>query len=301
MGARCYVACPAYAALRDPAAVRARAAAVAADCGWDLAWSPLLERPAPLPWHDADARRADLRRAAGHDVIWAARGGHGCLHLVEEALALPENVSRPPLLVGYSDVTALHACWRRRGWGETIYGPMAASDLGPRARRSLVAAVTGRPQAWDAELVAEARVLRPGSAEGPCFAACLSVLAALAGTPAMPDLSGCVLVIEDVDERAYRVDRALEQLALAGALDGVAGLVASALPCRDRPPRDPEPAAIVARWGERLAVPTLFGLPCGHDHDPWSLVNGRPLSLRLGDERSWRLAQPAAAAPADRR
>lgn len=197
------------------------------------AWAPGRQRgylAAP------DAVRAEaLQRAIRNPTIKGivcVRGGYGCLRLLNR---LDWAVARdnPTLLVGYSDVTALHlAFYARVGW-TGLSGPVvtewATADeetLGPFC--SLAAgerfSVTGTPLS----------PRRPGTATGPLLGGNLSVLTRLVGTPYAPDWSGALLVLEDVAEAPYRVDRMFAHLEHAGVLDAVSGVVLGAFTTGDQ-------------------------------------------------------------------
>lgn len=285
-----YLWCPAYPLADRPQRERAIGAAqlFAEACGLRLEVSPLLDRPAANgDWLPADERRADLERGCNHDLLLAARGGYGCLDLVE-ALAGRDRTAPP--IMGYSDLTVLHGLWRRRGWADGWYGFMPGITAGGRALTSAIACVSGDPLVLDHGGEPGVAVLRPGRADGWLFPACLRVLAGLVGTAAMPDLTGSILAVEDIDERPYRVDRDLRQLHLAGCLRGINGLVFGRFPCADQPAGYAGPAVrdIAQRWADTLAVPTLSGLPFGHEADPLCLPCGRPVTLSTMDGM-WRL------------
>lgn len=287
-----YLWCPAYPLTDQSQLARARelGARLADAVEARLVESPLLARLGRAgDWPPADERIADLQRGLGCDWLLAARGGHGCIDL---APALDQALAGRPLpgLVGYSDLTVLHAAWRRRGGPETVHGLMPGVAAGERALASTIACLRGEAQVWTPDRCPEASPLRAGRAEGWLFAGCLRLLAALCGTPHLPSLSGALLALEDVDERPYAVDRDLAQLHAAGALNGVRGLLAGSLRA-PLPPGYSGPSArdIAARWADRLAVPAVFGLPMGHEPDPIALPCGRPSRLEV-DGGSWRLA-----------
>lgn len=252
-----------------------------------LVESPLLASLGrPGQWAPTAERVADLARALDHDVLIAARGGYGCVDLVEPLMAHARAGGR---LVGYSDLTVLHACWRVRGWSETLYGFCPAVSPGVRAHDSTAALLRGEGIALQSRDLPLTRILRAGEATGPAFAACLRVLSGLAGTPAQPPLAGSVLVLEDVDERPYQIDRDLTQLHLAGALRGVAGLAFGRFPSTAGPGyAGPDAVTVCTRWADRLGIPAVFGLPIGHDPDPVTIPCGRSASLRCAAD-SWSL------------
>lgn len=280
-----YLWCPAYPLADQSAVARARSAAqaLARDLGWSLDPSPLLDlHPGPGAWLPVADRRHDLRRGLHHQVLLAARGGYGCIDLLPELEAWK---GRLPLLIGFSDLTVLHAIWLRRGGPPGLYGFMPGVPHGERAPASARDLLRGQPISWQGEA---SGCLRPGSAQGALFPACLRVLASLVGTPDLPDLRGRILALEDVDERPYRVDRDLHQLARSGALVGVVGLVFGRFPC-DLPSgyAGPQHPSICRRWAQELALPTAFGLPFGHEADPLTLPVGSRAELTV-DATGWR-------------
>jgi muramoyltetrapeptide carboxypeptidase len=182
-------------------------------------------------------RAADLNAMfADKDVraIFAVRGGWGSARVLPY---LDWKIIRanPKLLIGFSDITALHLAIAARAGFTTIHGPNAASAWGALSWDSFRAlAFEGQtptysspPGAEDrlAQRVGRVRTLRGGKAQGPLLGGNLTVLTALMGTPYLPDFTGAILFIEDVDEAEYRIDRMLTQLALAGVLGKVAGVV----------------------------------------------------------------------------
>jgi muramoyltetrapeptide carboxypeptidase len=220
-----------------------------------------------------DARRLDEWREAVADpdarAIFCARGGFGAMRILPGIDPAP-LLERPKLLVGFSEITALHSVLNRAGLA-TVHGPVV-TQLGRMpedALSHLEALLSGsapRPGAWDvpapgAGLVA-ARAVRPGRATGPLAGGTLMLLAHLQGTPFAPRLDGAILFLEEVLEKPYRVDRCLTQLRLAGALDRVAGVaVGQFTGCDDGGvlALDVVREAVLA-----LGVPVVEGLSSGH-------------------------------------
>jgi muramoyltetrapeptide carboxypeptidase len=227
-----------------------------------------------------DARLADLHAALADDevaAIHAIRGGYGCMRLLDGIdLALLRAKGKP--LIGYSDLTALHALWVREGL-PALHAPMAASDIlkpGREADRDALFALLrdGVPAGAVLEpapdLVAQvgtAPLRVPGVAEGPLVGGNLSLIASLLGTRWSWRFDGAILFVEDVSEQTYRVDRYLTQLRLAGVFDAVAGLVVGSFTEQD----DPLPL-LRAEFGA-LGKPVLGGWPAGHG------TPNRPLPL----------------------
>jgi muramoyltetrapeptide carboxypeptidase len=286
-----YVFPPSY-ALQNPLEhekIARQARAVCETLGWTLVFSPLLDRfPGPGAWLGTAERAADLKTALEHDYIWACRGGFGCIHLVPELLQT--EVERKNILIGFSDITLLHACWNVQGRGRGIYGTIPEKLQGSRAGESLLELLRGEPWRRDAESDASVRVLRPGRTTGVSFAACLTVLSALNGTPAAPQLNGAMLFIEDVDERPYKVDFALNTLHLAGRLEGVRALIGGSF--KHQNPGDywgPSMEEVLAAWGERLQIPVLARMPFGHWDDALCVPIGTRMELSAESHTQWRL------------
>lgn len=290
MPVRLYVTVPSY-AITDPAdrAERMRLAQNwATECGWEVVESPLMRRyQAAGTWVPLELRAADMREALQHEVIWTAHGGYSAVELIPALLAA-DAPAFPPLLLGYSDITVLHACWEKRGWHKRIYGTLASSLADSRRGESLRTLLRGEGYACTSEGEVAGIVLRPGRAVAPVFAACLVVLAGLSGTGAMPSLQNTILAIEDIDERPYAVDFALHQLYLSGALDGVAGLLCGSF--HHTPHNDyggPTVLEVLKTWAERLQVPCVARLPFGHMDDPMVVACGIPTTLEAREDGSW--------------
>ncbi|WP_239103910.1 S66 peptidase family protein [Microbispora corallina] len=219
------------------------------------------------------ARAADLQDAwCDPDVagVFCVRGGYGATRLLGlldwDAMAEAE----PKILLGSSDVTALHRAFATRLGVATLFGPMPAcatiSDPeGPEPRtfahlrEALFEGETLSPVLGD-------RVLVPGSGEaageavvrGPVTGGNLTLLAALCGTPYAMEARGRIVLLEDVSEEPYRIDRMVTQLLQAGCLDGALGVVlGSWVDCGD-------PLPVLAERLEPLGVPVVAGLPVGH-------------------------------------
>src|SRR5919199_779323 len=144
---------------------------------------------------------------------------------VERAVANARAFGWEPA-VGFSDVTALHFAIRQRCGIISYHGPTARAELTPFSRDSLERAVVRGEDSCG--VAAAARVLRSGRVRGPLVGGNLALVTALLGTPVAPDFDGAVLVLEDVNEPVYRIDRMLQQLRLAGVLARVGALVLGA-------------------------------------------------------------------------
>lgn len=222
------------------------------------------------------ARIADLDAAFGDRSIrgvFAARGGYGSSRIVD---AVDWGLLRrdPKVVLGFSDVTALLVAAWQRVRVVTVHGPSVAGlhGLAPAARTHLRRLLT-RPGPLGAleppPGAPPVRTVTAGVAEGPLVGGNLSLLSALAGTPDALDGRGAVVLLEDVNEAPYRVDRMLVQLARSGGLADASGVVVGQLRGCD-PPSD-RPSATVDEVVDdvlgRLGIPVVQGVPAGHvDH-----------------------------------
>ncbi|MER7167466.1 LD-carboxypeptidase [Micromonospora sp. NPDC000207] len=234
----------------------------------------------------ADAlRAADLNTAFTDPTVrgvLAIRGGYGAQRVVD--LIDMAAVRRDPKVVaGFSDITALQLALWRGARLATVHGPGAAwlDERTPlRSAESLHAALTTTAEVTlTADPDAETGPVRvPGRATGPLLGGNLCLLTATVGTPDLPDLTGAVLLIEDVQEPPYKVDRMVTQLRRCGALAEVAGVaVGQFTRCADG--WDTTVADVLAERLGDLGVPVLGGLPVGHGHGQLTVPLGTPATL----------------------
>lgn len=234
---------------------------------------------------DDDARRdgyLGLLRDREVAAILFARGGYGVTRLLGR---LPPELIRETgkLHCGFSDVTALSAFLRERCGLASVHGPMVAADLArpldPVTSAWFPALLEGRaPRTLG---VPSADVLVPGRAEGPLVGGCLSLLAAIAGTPWDFDYDGGLLFLEETGEEAYRVDRMLGTLASRGRLDRLTGIITGSM-SRVTFGGVEDPERLRALLLERflpLGIPVATGLPFGH--------RGPNVPLPVGVRASW--------------
>ena len=259
----------------------ARAIENVRSCGWEpVVAEHALAREGYFAGRD-EQRAADLNRALRDDAvdaIWCLRGGYGAMRILD-SIDFAAAARTPKPIIGYSDITALHSAFALRSEMVTYHGPTARAVLSPFSRRSLVCAlVHGGDSCGIAE---DATVLHGGVARGTLAGGNLALLSALAGTPFAPRLGDAILVLEDIDEPVYRVDRMMRQLLLAGLLDGVRGIVFGT--CTNCPEAADDGARrlddVVGEIATLLGVPTIIGAPVGHIDDQWTLPLGAPASL----------------------
>jgi muramoyltetrapeptide carboxypeptidase len=256
--------------------------------GWGLTVAPgpdLYERHGFYAGTDAQ-RLASFNTALRDPAIRAlvcTRGGYGAQRIVD-GVDFAAARADPKLVVGFSDVTALQlALWCRAGLA-SVHGPGAAwiDDRTPEvSAASLRAALMSTaPAVVPADPDAETGPVRvPGPAvTGTLLGGNLCLLTSTIGTVDFPDLHGAVLLLEEVEEEPYKVDRMLTHLRRAGVLDGVAGVaVGQFTRCADGWPVTV--AEVLAERLSGLGVPVLGGLPVGHGYGQLSVGLGVPATL----------------------
>ncbi|MFT5127067.1 MAG: muramoyltetrapeptide carboxypeptidase [Rhodothermales bacterium] len=232
-----------------------------------------------------DARVSDLHHmfadSAVHCII-CARGGYGATRILDR-LDFEQIRKHPKPLIGFSDSTALNLALLAQADLVNYSGFALFPDIKPEGIHSLTETSTFAALSGSPLVTKPLNSIRSGDASGPLIGGCLSLLTALVGTPHMPDLTGAILVIEDVQEQPYRIDRMLQQLQSAGHLDSLAALVFGRfLSCDSKHPDDGDMAAVFAEFATRLAVPSYSALPYGHGPGRLTLPIGAPCELRNG-------------------
>lgn len=219
-------------------------------------------------------------------AIFAVRGGWGCARVLPH-LDFDTIRANPKLLIGFSDITALHLALAARTDCPSIHGPNAGSGWGTLSWDSFRRlAFEGETPTWSLPAGTENRLVqrngrirtfRPGRASGPLLGGNLTVLAALMGTPFLPDFEGAILFIEDTEEAPYRIDRMLTQLGLAGILGRVAGVVFGQCTDCTNPGNNLGGFTLSEVLQQHLAplgVPAFQGALFGHVADQFSLPVG---------------------------
>jgi muramoyltetrapeptide carboxypeptidase len=215
---------------------------------------------------DDDRRLAELTAALADPetkAVFCARGGYGSMRLLGKlsALAATPAIIRKPL-IGFSDITALHQWLQSRGL-VSIHGPVLTqlgrlSAQGPERLYSLLeSASPAQPLTGTATYVG-------GAVEGPLLGGNLSVITRLLGTPFLPPLEGAILLLEDVAEQPYRLDRMWTHMELAGVFRQISGIVlGSFIGCEQRD-ASYTGADVLRDLAAATGLPCAAGFPIGH-------------------------------------
>ncbi|HYI01152.1 LD-carboxypeptidase [Hyalangium sp.] len=231
-----------------------------------------------------DRRRGDeLSRAlldSSARALFCARGGYGVMRLLPD---LPLADAAPTLVVGFSDITALHLALQSRG-RVSIHGPVLTQlgkqprDVQERLFRLLESPEPPPPLTGLATYV-------PGTAEGPLLGGNLSLVASMLGTPFMPSLDGAVLLLEDIGERPYRLDRMWTHLRLAGVFERVSGLVLGDFTDCEERNASYTSADVLRSLAEETGLPCAAGFPIGHGTLNHAVPLGTLVRLDAADAR----------------
>ena len=230
-------------------------------------------------------RAADLNRMFSNPEIAAivcARGGYGTSRIIpcldEDAIA-----QHPKILVGSSDVTLLLNHLRQHFGLVTFHGPMAAPNFGKQPslltdtwfRKILVEAQGKGPIAVDG-----VKGLRGGQARGPLVGGCLTMLCSTLGTPYEIQTDGAILLLEDMDEAPYRIDRMLTQLKAASKFKNARGVIFGTMPgCHPPDHSNYTLEDVICDVLADQILPILYGFPAGHGGEQVTLPLGVPIQI----------------------
>ena len=194
------------------------------------------------------------------DAVWFARGGYGSCRIAEAVIPRLNDVARKKRYMGYSDAGSLLAGMYRAGFKHLAHGPMASDSVrhDETAQGALAWLTTGRTDWIEPSLAIDKK---------PAVAFNLTIIDQLVGTALEPDLSGHVLMLEEVSEALYRVDRMMFHLTGQASIRKVAGIRLGRV--SDVTVNDPDfgltPEEIVRYWCARSGIPYLGNADIGHD------------------------------------
>ncbi|RZJ95902.1 MAG: LD-carboxypeptidase [Brevundimonas sp.] len=194
------------------------------------------------------------------DAVWFARGGYGSNRIAEAVLPRLTAVARKKRFLGYSDVGSLLALFYKAGFPHVAHGPMASDALRSDATawRALNWLRDGDPASLEPSLAEDPR---------PAVAFNLSIIDQVVGTPLEPDLTGHVLMLEEVSEPLYRIDRMMFHLTSQASMKRLAGIRLGSVTAivENDPDFGLTPEEIVRYWCQRSGIPYLGRAQVGHD------------------------------------
>ena len=243
--------------------------------GYRVAEQPHVRTPRAYVESDDVVRATEMASAFLDDdinALFCVRGGYGSGRLLDR-LDFEVVAAHPKVFVGFSDTTALNLALYARCRLVSFSGAVSDLDLareeGPEelTESSLWRAVSTTTPLGELPLdPPDLDVIAAGRARGRLVPATLTLLCSLLGTPYLPDLEGAILLLEDVDEEPYRLDRMLNQLRLSGVLEGLSGLILGQFrSCFREGTSWPRTLAeMVSDLAGASNIPILSGIPYGH-------------------------------------
>lgn len=238
-------------------------------------------------------RLDDLSQAlADPDIkaILCSRGGYGCAHLLDCLDADAALWSHPKWIIGFSDISALHALWGKREIASIHASMTKHLTLGPEdpLNRRLLYILSGEgcpAVEWTAP-EDTASYCRPGAGAGILRGGNLAVISALIRTPYDPFIPGSILLVEDIAEPIYKVERIMWQLRMCGILKSLSGLIFGQF-TDYRPSRDHlTMEKMLAQFADDLPAraPVAFSAPIGHIDTNHPVLLNSPATLSVGSD-----------------
>lgn len=218
-------------------------------------------------------------------AIFSSRGGYGTSRLLDN-LDFDLICKNPKILMGYSDLTAIQlAIWRRTGL-ITFSGPMVAVEMtgiDPFTEKnmwSILSSYESDNHFPEGSFVSP-EIIVPGKANGRLLGGCLSVLVSILGTPYQPDFDGAILILEEVGEEPYRVDRYFSHLKLMGVFEQVNGVILGQF--LDCEAEEGKPSLsiteVINDYLGGLSVPVVCGFQYGHQAKKLTIPIGAQVEI----------------------
>jgi len=233
---------------------------------------------------DDDLRARDMQRFLDDDsikAIIAARGGYGTVRIIDK-LDFCRFAKNPKWLIGFSDITVLHAhIWANYGL-QTVHGqmPVNVAEASATSLETLRKSLFGEDVRYDVE---KHPLNRIGEASGTLVGGNLSLLISILGSISDYDYAGKVLFLEDVGEYLYSIDRMMRALKRAGKLGNLAGLIVGGFTeSKDNDiPFGQNAEEIIAEVVREYSYPVCYGFPAGHISDNRALIFGHTINLTV--------------------
>lgn len=227
-------------------------------------------------------------------AVFCARGGYGSIRTLQH-VDFSNFEKNPKWLIGYSDITVFHSYINKFTGVESMHGMMPFNNFGndrnEESLDSLKDALFGNKLNY--EIKAHPFNIE-GSAEGELVGGNLSILNSLNGTVLFPDIKNKILFIEEVDEYLYNIDRMMMNLSLSGVFNRARALVVGSFTgIKDNEePFGKNEYEIIHEITDHYNIPVCFNVPSGHGYTNKTLIFGRKLQLRVGEDHSSLIFQP---------
>lgn len=217
------------------------------------------------------------------DAIFCVRGGYGTVRIIDR-LNFDKFIKKPKWIIGYSDITVLHAKLQSLGC-ESIHAtmPINFTDNTQAALDSVFNFLKGEKISYEID---STPINTYGTAEAELVGGNISVLYSLLGSDIFPDTDGKILFLEDLDEYLYHIDRMMTALVRAGKLDSIKGLVVGGLTKMhdNNIPFGMTAEEIILEKVRDKNIPVCFNFPAGHIDDNRALILGKKAKLSVGEK-----------------
>ena len=235
-----------------------------------------------------EQRRKDFQHMLDDDKIRAivcARGGYGTVRIIDK-LDFTKFCEHPKWIVGFSDVTVLHAHIHRQFGIETLHAAMPVNIRSEKQDDTLKTMMNALFGSRISYTFSKPLLSREGIAGGILVGGNLSILYNLMGTASEPDTKGKILFIEDLDEYLYHLDRMMMNLKRAGKLSGLNGLIVGGMKKMNDNviPFGLTANEIIADNVKEYRYPVCYDFPAGHVDPNLALILGRKATLKVGKE-----------------
>jgi muramoyltetrapeptide carboxypeptidase len=238
-------------------------------------------------------------------AIWCIRGGSGCISLLAH-LDYKLIRANPKVLLGYSDITALHLAIHRHARLVTFHGPVASSTMSEYSSEHMLAVLMDPQPSYTIPMALEnsrraveaphfaMRTVHGGLATGPLMGGNLSLVSALSGTPYAADFRNSILFLEEVNEAPYRIDRWMTQLDLSVGLAKAAGVMIGI--CEECGPEHEDISLTLDQTFDLhlqpLKIPAVTGYSIGHIRNQFTIPMGVRATLDT-ERQTVTLLEPA--------
>ncbi|MEZ4907908.1 MAG: LD-carboxypeptidase [Saprospiraceae bacterium] len=256
----------------------------------------LLKKNGYLAGSDAE-RANDINSMFADDevnAVWCIRGGYGITRIIND-IDYDIIKSNPKVLIGYSDITALHLAINKMTGLITFHGPVASSEFTPYTKENFINILVegGKIISNTSEMqrakgdIYSPYIINPGEMKGKLVGGNLCLLSALAGTKYDFDASGKIVFIEDIDEKPYRIDRMLTQLLDASNLQRASGIILGVMKGCEKVKGDNSwtlEETLKDRLGD-LNIPVYYGFSFGHIKNNCTLPVGAEAVFNTDEQK----------------
>ena len=220
-------------------------------------------------------------------AIFTLRGGYGAFRLLDK-IDYRVVKNNPKIFVGYSEITSLQMAFFEKAGLLTFAGPMVAVDfydeVSPYTNELFWATITSNKKLGKIKYPENQKTpyLQKGVASGRLIGGNLAVFAHLLGTPYFPNLTGKILMVEDIGELPYRVDRMLNQLRLSGSFKKIKGIILGRfVDCHEHDPNKKTLTLgeVISEYIGNIKVPSIYTFPHGHIKDFVTIPFGLKVNL----------------------